>query len=69
MTETAQWITRLGSFHWDFVTNAVHWSDEMFQLLGHDPEEVTPSFATFLDAVHPDGLVKTATNVNATTAQ
>ena len=54
VTETAQRITRLGSFHWDFATNAVYWSDEMFQLLGHDPEEVTPSFATFLDAVHPD---------------
>lgn len=38
----------------DFATNAVYWSDEMFQLLGHDPEEVTPSFATFVDAVHPD---------------
>ncbi len=54
IAETAQLITRLGSFHWDFVTDTVHWSDEMFRLLGQDPEQVTPSFATFLEAVHPD---------------
>jgi len=60
IAETAQRITLLGTFHWDVATDTVHWSDEMFRLLGQDPEQVTPSFASFLDAVHPEdrGLIR-----------
>jgi len=43
IAETAQRVTRLGNFHWDVATDTVHWSDEMFRLLGQDPGQVTPS--------------------------
>ncbi len=53
-SETAQRIAHLGSFDWDFVTNVVHWSDELFRLFGLTPGEVVPSLETFMQAVHPD---------------
>lgn len=54
VAEATQRLNRLGSFHWDFATDAVHWSDEMFRLLDRAPGQVTPSFASFLGAVHLD---------------
>ena len=39
----AQGAARTGIFDWDLVSGTVHWSSELFALLGLAPDEVTPS--------------------------
>lgn len=47
-------IARLGGFIWSRSDDEVHWSDELYRLLGYDAEGVRPSVEAFLAAVHPD---------------
>jgi PAS domain S-box-containing protein len=49
-----QHISRMGSWEIDIGTGKCVWSDEAYRLLGLEPEAVEPSYATFLDRVHPD---------------
>jgi PAS domain S-box-containing protein len=49
----AQRIARIGSWEWEPATNRVTWSQELYRILGADPEgEVTAESAVGL--VHPD---------------
>ena len=50
----AQSISRLGNWKRDIATGIVHWSSEMYGILGVDPEQGTPSRNAFLERVHPD---------------
>ncbi|MBI3994019.1 MAG: PAS domain S-box protein [Candidatus Lambdaproteobacteria bacterium] len=50
----AQVVASLGSWTWDVKANTVHWSDEVFRLLGHAPGSLERSFRTVLGFVHPD---------------
>jgi len=43
-----------GTWEWEVATNRNRWSDEVFRLYGLAPGSVEPSFATWLDAVHPE---------------
>ena len=48
----AQRMAHIGSWEWDLAGNAVTWSEEMYRILGRDPDgDVT--YEDFLDAVHP----------------
>jgi PAS domain S-box-containing protein len=40
----AQRVARMASWEWDSATDAVTWSQEIYNLLGIDPDEETPSF-------------------------
>ncbi len=50
----AQRIAHMGSWSWDFTTNKVAWSDEMYRIFGISPDiyDGTPEMA--LNVVHPD---------------
>ncbi len=50
----AQRMAHLGSWTWDFATDAAHWSDEAFRLLGFEPQSVVPSYDLFIQRVYPD---------------
>jgi len=50
----AQRIAHVGSWSRDIVNGVLTWSDEHYRLFGLNPREITPSFDTFLDFVHPD---------------
>ena len=50
----AQRIASLGSWEWDKITNKVTWSDEIFNILGLDPENYEVTHDLFLDLVHPN---------------
>src|SRR6187551_18214 len=52
----AERIAHMGSWVWDVQTNEVHWSDELFHILGYDPARDSASTEAFFDAVHPDDL-------------
>ncbi len=50
----AQASAHLGSWELDLITMVGTWSDENFRLYDLDPELGTPSFAEYLELIHPD---------------
>src|SRR5689334_4866414 len=52
----AERIAHMGSWVWDVGTNQVVWSDELFRILGYDPEKDVATVEAFYAAVHPDDL-------------
>ncbi|HVQ63733.1 MAG TPA: PAS domain S-box protein [Terriglobia bacterium] len=50
----SQAIAHVGSFHWDVVLDTVGWSDEMCRIHGFEPGELSITYETYLDHVHPD---------------
>lgn len=50
----SQSIARLGSFHWNAVTNQVIWSDQLYRIYGRDPASFEPSFENYIACVHPN---------------
>jgi PAS domain S-box-containing protein len=52
----AQGIAHLGNWELDFKTNVHTWSDELYNILGVNKGDVTPSTELFLSFIHPDDL-------------
>lgn len=50
----AQSIAKLGSWEWDVPGDVVHWSDELFRIYELEPGELVPTYAGFLEGIHPD---------------
>jgi len=50
----AQRIAHLGSYEWDVATDTVYRSEELCRIFGVRLDEFAPSFAGYLDRVHPD---------------
>lgn len=50
--DAAQRLAQMGSWASDFVTGEVHWSDELYRLLGV-PRSTRPSFDLFRELVEP----------------
>jgi len=51
----AQALSHTGSFGWNLTTGELHWSDEIFDILGYK-KTVKPSLDLVFDRVHPDDL-------------
>jgi PAS domain S-box-containing protein len=49
-------IAQLGYWEWDIENRRIHWSDEMFWMLGVEPGEIEPSLDAFCEFVHPDDV-------------
>jgi diguanylate cyclase (GGDEF)-like protein/PAS domain S-box-containing protein len=54
MLAEAQRLARLGSWEWDILNNEVSWSDELYRIYGLEPGQISPSYESFLERVHPD---------------
>jgi len=50
----AQKLAQLGSWEWDIASGEVTWSEELYRILGLDPETDVPSYSTLFERVHPD---------------
>lgn len=50
----AQQIAKMGSWELDIDSNALIWSDEVFEIFGIDPKKFGASFDIFIAAIHPD---------------
>ena len=50
----AQQISHTGSWRWNVGTGEVSWSTEHFRIFSLDPLRARPSYATFMDRVHPE---------------
>ncbi len=49
----AQRVARLGSWEWDVATDTLTFSEEMYRILGINPDRVA-TFDGFLNHIHPD---------------
>jgi len=53
--EEAQSIGHIGSWTWDIVKDKLQWSDEVYRILGYEPQSFAPpQLPGFLKMVHPD---------------
>jgi len=50
----SQEVARLGNWWWDMASNEMHWSTELFRILGVSSQDTKPSKQAFLGRVHPD---------------
>jgi diguanylate cyclase (GGDEF)-like protein len=48
---TAQSLSNIGSWDWDPTKATVWWSDELYRIVGRDPETFTPTVHAFIDHV------------------
>ncbi|MEF8783700.1 MAG: PAS domain S-box protein [Haloarculaceae archaeon] len=51
--EQAQSVADLGSWHRDFESGDLYWSEEVYRIFGI-PEDATPTHDRFIEAVHPE---------------
>lgn len=54
----AQNIANLGSWEWKINSDDCHWSDEMFRIMGEQPQVYDGSYRQLLSYVHPDDRVR-----------
>jgi PAS domain S-box-containing protein len=59
----AQEIARLGSWEWDLKSNQMTWSTQLYRVLELDPAQAPPSYAAYLDSVHPDDRARVQAEV------
>lgn len=52
----AQRLARTGSWDWDIAADRASWSDELYRILGLEPQEVAASCAELLMRIHPDDV-------------
>jgi PAS domain S-box-containing protein len=52
--EEAQLIAGVGIWQYDYALDLVSWSEEEFRIFGVSPDTFQPTFANFLNLVHPD---------------
>ena len=52
----SQHIAKIGNYEWDLKTNALEWSEEMYNIFGVDPQTFSPNVEEFEQFVYPDDL-------------
>jgi PAS domain S-box-containing protein len=50
----AQRLAHLGDWEWHIPSGRLTWSDEVYRIFGIDKASTEPSYALFLDCVHPE---------------
>src|SRR5665647_575933 len=50
----AQRMAHIGNWKWNIVTNEKYWSDEIYHIFGHSPQEFEATYDTFIGYIHPD---------------
>ncbi|MDD5117631.1 MAG: PAS domain S-box protein [Sulfuricurvum sp.] len=50
----AEKISHLGNWHYDLASNALDWSDEIYNIFELDKESFEPTYEAFLNIIHPD---------------
>ncbi len=50
----AQRLAKVGSWEYDLTTGEMVWTEELFHILGIEPDQPDISFSSLLAAVHPD---------------
>lgn len=64
MLNKAQEISRVGSWDWNLKSNKLEWSDEVYRILGYEPQELKADYDTFLARLHPEDRESVVNAVN-----
>lgn len=56
----AQRLAHVGSWEWDLASGEVKWSEELYRILGVQPEPNAASYDLALERLHPDDRARTA---------
>jgi PAS domain S-box-containing protein len=54
----AQRIAHLGSWEWDIDAGKLVWSDEIFRIMGWEPQSFEPDYERFIHMIHPQDREK-----------
>lgn len=54
----AQHMSHIGSWELDLKSNELQWSDEVYRIFEINPDEVSASYETFINTIHPDDREK-----------
>jgi PAS domain S-box-containing protein len=52
----AQAIAHIGNWTWEIASNTVRWSDELYRILGLEPQSIEATPQAYWNAIHPDDL-------------
>ena len=66
--ERAQALSNTGSWEWDIGSGDIIWSSQIYRIFGQDPSVFAPSYAGFLECVHPQDRAAVAAAVDAALA-
>ncbi|HRD47662.1 MAG TPA: PAS domain S-box protein, partial [Caulobacter sp.] len=66
--ERAQALSNTGSWEWDIGSGEIIWSSQIYRIFGQDPSVFAPSYAGFLECVHPQDRAAVAAAVDAAVA-
>ncbi len=58
--DNAQRLAAMGDYDWHVATDTNTWSDELYRIYGYEPGSIEPSYAVFLEHVHPDDRERVA---------
>jgi len=50
----AQKMAHIGNWDWDIISGETYWSDEMYQIFGHNPHESGVTYDELLNYIHPE---------------
>ncbi|WP_171974756.1 PAS domain-containing protein [Leptolyngbya sp. 'hensonii'] len=50
----AQRVAHIGNWDFDLQTQKISWSQELYRMFGLDPTQPEPSYAEYLQLIHPD---------------
>jgi len=65
VVDRAEQLARTGTWEWDFESDELLWSENMYRLLGVQPGEVTPSPEYVLSRMHPADRDRVAGELDA----
>ena len=51
---SAQAISHFGSWDWNILTGELGWSDEIYRILGYEPQSFQATYESFVESIHPD---------------
>ncbi len=71
LLENAQALAHLGSWEWNIADNLLAWSDEVFRILGEEPQSFTPTYEKFTSYIPINELdaIESAIRDSLTTKQ
>jgi integral membrane sensor domain MASE1/anti-sigma regulatory factor (Ser/Thr protein kinase) len=61
----AQQVAHVGSWEWLIPQNRISWSDELYRIHGHAPQEFAATFDTAVAQVSPEDAARIRSNVEA----
>ncbi len=52
-----EYLANVGSWEHDYKTGITKWSDEIYRILGHKPDEIEASLETYIKFIHPEDRI------------